>query len=367
MIHAAVFIYWVIVLLWLTVLGMLLVFYVRNPSVFGTTRLLLVVLAVDTSRNIIENTYFGMFFGSQYGVFSASIADALGNPTLLILPKIANVAAGSVVLYLLLLRWLPAAIREHKELDKNARDAQSLSNTMAEFVANASHELRTPLTSISGSLGLLVAGAAGPLPATADRLVLIAQANVKRLIRLVNDILDVEKFESGMMAFDMREVDLVLIAEQATDANRAFAEEYGVSIRLEMEPQSCMVRADAERVIQVFTNLLSNAIKFSPKGAEVLVKIERDAHSAHVIVRDHGSGIPKEFRSLIFGKFSQAKTDSSRQRSGSGLGLNIAAKIMNQHGGGIGFEDAPGGGTAFYFDLPRCDQLPSFGAVRLAG
>jgi signal transduction histidine kinase len=361
MINVAASIYWVIVLLWLTVLGMLFVFYVRNPRVFGTTRLLLLVLAIDTSRNIIENIYFGMFFGSRYGVLSSSIADALGEPTMLILPKIANMVAGSVVLYLLLMRWLPAAIREHQQLDKNARDAQSLSNTMAEFVANASHELRTPLTSISGSLGLLVAGAAGPLPSTAARLVLIAQANVQRLIRLVNDILDIGKFESGMMAFDMREVDLVLIAEQAIDANRAFAESYAVSIRLDTEPQNCTVRADAERLIQVFTNLLSNAIKFSPRGAEVLVKIERRAHSVHVIVRDHGSGVPEEFRSLIFGKFSQAKTGDSRQKSGSGLGLNIAAKIMNQHGGGVGFEDAPGGGTAFYFDIPQRGQLLAVG------
>jgi signal transduction histidine kinase len=156
-----------------------------------------------------------------------------------------------------------------------------------------------------------------------------------------------------MMSFDIKEVDLVSIAEQAIEANRAFAEVYGASIRMELKQQTCCVRADAGRLIQVFTNLLSNAIKFSPEGAEVLVTIESGVDFVRVIVRDHGPGIPEKFRSLIFGKFSQAETSDSRQRSGSGLGLNIAAKIMAQHGGGLGFEDALGGGTAFYFDLPR--------------
>jgi signal transduction histidine kinase len=350
---AAGLIYWVIVLLWLTVLGMLLIFYVRNPRVFGTARLLLAVLAIDTSRNIIENIYFGVFFGSRYGMFPASLVDVLGEPTALILPKIANVIAGSVVLYLLLMRWLPAAVAEHRELEKNARDAQSHSNTMADFVANASHELRTPLTSISGSLRLMAGGAAGQLPDTATRLVLIAETNAQRLIRVVNDLLDIGKLDSGMMSFDMREVDLVLIAEQAIDENRAFAERYGTSVRLRLEPQSCMIQADAGRLIQVFTNLLSNAIKFSPQGAEVLVTIERGSHAVRATVRDHGPGVPEQFRSLIFGKFSQAETHDARQRSGSGLGLNIAAKIMAQHGGGVGFEDALGGGSVFYFDIPR--------------
>jgi len=115
---AAALIYWVIVALWLTVLVTLVAFYIRNPRIFGTTRLLLAVVAIDTSRNVIENAYFGVYFGGQYGIFPTAVVGVLGQPVLLILPKIVNVVAGSVVLGLLLLRWLPSAVREHIVLEK---------------------------------------------------------------------------------------------------------------------------------------------------------------------------------------------------------------------------------------------------------
>jgi diguanylate cyclase (GGDEF)-like protein len=119
-------VYWVIVFIWLTVLGVVLTFYIRNPRVFGTTRLLLVVLAIDTVRNIVENVYFGLYFGGQYGLFSPSIVGVLGNAKLLIIPKLINIAAGCVVLCLLLLRWLPAAVREYGELEQSAEDLKTL-------------------------------------------------------------------------------------------------------------------------------------------------------------------------------------------------------------------------------------------------
>jgi diguanylate cyclase (GGDEF)-like protein len=108
----AALIYWVIVVLWLVVLGIVLIYYSHNPRIFGTTRLLLFVVALDTCRNIVENTYFGFFFGSQYGLFPAEIAGVLGNPALLIIPKLANIAAGCFVISVLLMRWLPRAVRE---------------------------------------------------------------------------------------------------------------------------------------------------------------------------------------------------------------------------------------------------------------
>jgi signal transduction histidine kinase len=176
--------YWVIVLLWFTVLVTLLVFYSRNQRVFGATRLLLAVVAVDTIRNIIENIYFGTYFGGQYGIFPTGVVSMLGNPYLLIIPKLLNILAGCVVLGLLLLRWLPSAVRERRESENRADDARRLAGMMDEFVANVSHELRTPLTSIAGSLGLLTAGVAGNLPAAASRLISIANGNAQRLVRL---------------------------------------------------------------------------------------------------------------------------------------------------------------------------------------
>jgi diguanylate cyclase (GGDEF)-like protein len=122
----AALIYWVITFIWLTVLATLVVFYVRNPRVFGTTRLLLAVVAIDTLRNIVENVYFGLYFGGQYGLFPATFVTVLANPYLLIVPKLLNVVAGCVVLGLLLLRWLPSAVTEHEVTKQNVDDLKTL-------------------------------------------------------------------------------------------------------------------------------------------------------------------------------------------------------------------------------------------------
>jgi diguanylate cyclase (GGDEF)-like protein len=122
----AALIYWVIVSLWLTVLGTIIFFYIRNPKAFGTTRLLLAVLAIDTTRNILENSYFGVYFGSQYGLFPSSMAQLLGQPVLLVLPKIVNVIAGCFVLGVLLLRWLPLAVKERGQSEQHASDLETL-------------------------------------------------------------------------------------------------------------------------------------------------------------------------------------------------------------------------------------------------
>jgi diguanylate cyclase (GGDEF)-like protein len=125
---AAALMYWVVVLVWLSVLGTVFAFYLRSPRIFGATRLFLAIVAVDTSRNVIENTYFGLYFGSNYGLFSASLGPILGNPVLLIVPKVINVAAGCTVLGLLLLRWLPSAIRERGASEHNADELTTLAN-----------------------------------------------------------------------------------------------------------------------------------------------------------------------------------------------------------------------------------------------
>jgi diguanylate cyclase (GGDEF)-like protein len=123
---AAALIYWVIVLIWMVVLGTIIFFYIRNPHTFGTTRLLLAVLCIDTTRNIVENIYFGLYFGSRYEIFPARLADLMGQPALLIIPKILNVVAGTVVLGLLLFRWLPLAIRERGHAQQQTTDLRAL-------------------------------------------------------------------------------------------------------------------------------------------------------------------------------------------------------------------------------------------------
>jgi signal transduction histidine kinase len=155
---AAAMVYWVVVAVWLTVLGTIAFFYVRNPQAFGTTRLLLAVLSVDTFRNVFENVYFGIYFGAQYGIFSAKLVSVLGLPILLIIPKLLNFVAGSIVLSLLLLRWLPLAVEERGIAKREKELAEKSSRLKEEFVAIVSHELRTPLTAIAASLALLEDG-----------------------------------------------------------------------------------------------------------------------------------------------------------------------------------------------------------------
>jgi len=226
-----------------------------------------------------------------------------------------------------------------------------------EFVAMVSHELRTPLTSIAASLGLLVADPADKMSAAAKRLLRIAHSNSQRLVRLINDILDIEKIESGKIEFHMRRLDVRRLVEQAIESNRSFADQHEVNVRLDHKAKQGFVQADVDRLTQVVTNLLSNAVKYSPRAGEVLVTIENVDATVRISVRDHGSGIPEKFRSRIFEKFAQADSSDVRQKGGTGLGLNIVKQIVLKLGGKVGFDDAPDGGTIFYVDLPLAADL----------
>ncbi len=230
------------------------------------------------------------------------------------------------------------------------------------FVSTVSHELRTPLTSIAGSLGLLSGGAAGALPERAARLIKIAHANSERLVRLINDILDVEKIESGKMSFNIEPVPLRPLVEQAIQANQAFAADYGVNLVLEAGNGDAVALADADRLMQVVTNLLSNAAKFSPRGEVVTVTILAGQEKHRIVVSDKGSGIPDEFKSRIFSKFAQADASDTRIKGGTGLGLSIVREIVTRLGGMVDFETRAGGGTSFYVDLPAA--APVFVAKR---
>jgi len=237
-----------------------------------------------------------------------------------------------------------------------ANERKRLERLKDEFVATVSHELRTPLTSISGSLSLLMGTAAGNMPDAARRLLTIAHKNCQRQVRLVNDILDIEKMESGQVVFKLARIELRPLVEQAIEANRAFAEAYGVRIRLEDTGISDDVRADPDRLAQVVTNLLSNAVKFSPADNEVVVAIEKRTDVVSLTVRDSGPGIPAHFKPSVFEKFAQADATNARQKGGTGLGLSIVKQIVDRLGGEVGFADAAGGGTIFHVELPSWDH-----------
>ncbi len=221
-----------------------------------------------------------------------------------------------------------------------------------EFVATVSHELRTPLTSISGALTLLAGNASASLSESALRLVAIAHANSQRLVHLVNGILDMEKIESGKLIFSLKHVVVRPLVEQVIETHRAFAEGYGIQLRLDATSAEAVMRSDPDALLQILTNLLSNAIKFSPLGAEVVVAIEDQGDTISISVRDHGTGVPADFRNRIFGKFAQADATDARERGGAGLGLSIVRQLVTRLGGTVGFDDAPGGGAIFHVELP---------------
>ncbi|MFN7086279.1 MAG: response regulator, partial [Burkholderiales bacterium] len=222
-----------------------------------------------------------------------------------------------------------------------------------EFISTVSHELRTPLTSIMGSLGLLTSGIGGSLPDQASSLIEIARKNAARLVRLINDILDIDKIESGKMRFDLREHELMPLVSQAIEANRDYARQFGVDFVIERALPLARVKVDSDRLAQVFTNLLSNAAKFSPRGTKVAIAVERTDGCIRISVTDSGAGIPPEFESKIFQKFCQADSSDTRQKDGSGLGLSITKAIVEHSGGRIGFRSRPGAGTTFIVDLPE--------------
>ncbi|MET0535751.1 MAG: ATP-binding protein [Steroidobacter sp.] len=221
-----------------------------------------------------------------------------------------------------------------------------------EFLAMVSHELRTPVTALRGATRLLTSGSAGELPAKAQSLVSLADRNADRLHRLVSDILDQEKMESGAFEYRKTQIDIEQLAEQAAQELTGYAEQYHVTIETHCRMPQAMVDADPDRIMQVLANLISNAIKFSPQGARVEIHVEPVSDRVRVSVVDHGSGIPEEFHPHIFKKFAQANSTATNRKGGSGLGLNISRSIVEQHGGTLAFRTAAGVGTTFYFELP---------------
>jgi PAS domain S-box-containing protein len=223
-----------------------------------------------------------------------------------------------------------------------------------EFVSTVSHELRTPLTAISASLSLLADGMAGELPDDAKGLVGVASASSERLVRLIGDVLDIQKMEAGQMDYRFEDQAVAPIVEGAVAAMDSYAAQAGVKLAVEVEEGADRLRAgvDRDRLTQVLTNLLSNAVKFSESGGEVLVRLEPLGDKLRIAVIDHGAGIPEAFRGRVFQRFAQADGADSRRNGGTGLGLSICRTIVEEHGGRIWFESVEGEGTSFFVELP---------------
>lgn len=224
----------------------------------------------------------------------------------------------------------------------------------SEFTSTLSHELRTPLTSILGSLQLLRSGALGDVDKEQEELLAMAERNGLRLLDLINEVLDIEKIESGRLSLVPEAVDLGELVAESIRLNQGYADRFQVRFALHAQPGLVVrVRGDRKRLMQVMTNMLSNAVKFSPLEGTVEVVVGLAEGVARVSVSDRGPGIPQAFRSRIFGRFAQADPADSRIRGGTGLGLAICKRLMEMMAGRIGFEDRPGGGTTFYIEMAQ--------------
>ncbi|MEN9259626.1 MAG: PAS domain S-box protein [Thermostichus sp. HHBFW_bins_43] len=237
--------------------------------------------------------------------------------------------------------WIARDIREKRELDRMKR----------EFVSMVSHELRTPLTAIHGSLTALATGKMGSLSPAGERLIQIAEQSTTRLIKLINDILDLERLASGKVSFNTQICTVEDILSRAIDTIQMMAERANIRIHSQIQP-NLQVSGDPDLLIQVFTNLLGNAIKFSPGSGEVWLRASQEGQQAHIQVRDQGRGIPEEKLEQIFERFQQVDASDSRQKGGSGLGLAICKEIVQQHGGQIWAESQLESGSTFHVCLP---------------
>ncbi|WP_239307991.1 response regulator, partial [Frankia sp. Cj3] len=224
-----------------------------------------------------------------------------------------------------------------------------------EFISVVSHELRTPLTSIRGALGLLAGGVLGGLPQRAQRMTDVAVDSTDRLIRLINDILDVERMSAGRLVLQRRTCEAADLLAAAVTELAAFADEAGVILRTDVT--SGAVWADPDRINQTLTNLIGNAVKFSARGGTVTISSMPQDRGQLFRVRDEGRGIPADALEKVFGRFEQIDASDSRQKGGTGLGLAICRGIVEQHGGRIWAESEPGRGATFSFQLPAVHPM----------
>ncbi|HEY0307319.1 MAG TPA: response regulator [Acidobacteriaceae bacterium] len=241
----------------------------------------------------------------------------------------------------------------------------ALEHMKDEFISTVSHELRTPLTSIRGALGLLSSGILGSMNEKASHLLRIAVSNTDRLVRLINDILDLERMESGRAPLHFRSCNLADLVSQAVETMTPMADTAGV--RLESTIAPLTLDADSDRIQQVLTNLLSNAIKFSPQDAAVHITAQASQTTGMVTLRvtDAGRGIPLEKLEAVFDRFQQVESADARQKGGTGLGLAICRTIVQQHAGTIWAEPNATAGVTFAIQLPRTHTVATNNAPKI--
>lgn len=251
------------------------------------------------------------------------------------------------------LNFYRTSFNQMEALRVEHRKTKAAFKAKSEFLSTMSHELRTPLTSIKGSVDLAFSGRLGELPEKAAQVMGIAQRNCARLITLIDDILDLQKFESGKMNFFFEKLAIGPLLDDAIEVNQPYSARLGVILRLVPSDPALFVRGDHARLGQVLANMLSNAAKFSHKGDEVVVTANRHGAGVRISVADAGVGLSESNHEKVFDRFSQLDASDTRKIGGTGLGLNISKQIMEAHNGTIGYAKNDGPGTTFFVDLPN--------------
>jgi PAS domain S-box-containing protein len=255
-----------------------------------------------------------------------------------------------------IVRWAPVTASSGADLGQifTFRDVTretELDRMKSEFVATVSHELRTPMTSVKAALGLLLAGAAGPVDGPQQELLEVAHNNVDRLIRLINDILDISRLESGRLELRTRPVQIDELITGAARELESVRSQREITLKLALLPDPPPVLADPDRIIQVLVNLLGNAYKFTGESGTVTVRTYADGRDLYVQVEDTGPGIAADQVEAIFERFQRGAA-AARSSGGTGLGLAISRALVQQHKGRIWAESESGRGAVFTFTLP---------------
>lgn len=255
------------------------------------------------------------------------------------------------------LQALARQVVSQLELRLQVRDLQRLDSAKDEFISMVSHELRTPLTSISGALNLLVHRTVGELPPKAKEMAELANRNADRLLRIVNDILDIAKLEAGKLSLDCAALNLIELARQAIELNRIYAAGCGCQLvlRTDIDEPAAWVEGDSQRLLQVLSNLVSNAAKHGPQGDSIEVAVERSDARCEICVTDHGPGISAQAQEQLFERFTQLHDNGNTKLPGTGLGLNITKRLVELHHGTISVDSVPGQRTTFCVTLPALE------------
>lgn len=239
-------------------------------------------------------------------------------------------------------------ITERKEAEEKIKETMAIKS---EFISMASHELRTPLTAIKEGIRLVIQEQTGELNDEQKEFLGIAERNVERLVRLINDILDFQKLESGRMDVDMQENDINEIVKEIKETMASLANEKGLNLITELDDTIPKVKFDRDKITQVLTNIVNNAITFTEQGS-VTISTNKGDNVIEVSVSDTGPGIKKEDQPKLFSEFEQLARGAERKTGGSGLGLAISRKIIKRHNAKIWVESELGKGTTFHFVLP---------------